>query len=187
MKRQTLLIGAIGLYLLYQVISTWLLIDNKVQTVKYREKHFKVEDLEHYMHNDTNLSALKIHKIWGIPEYEKPKPKTQENNTTVEKKSFELRESGGFYTIIIGKKELDFLGVAKSAKKYFMVLFDAKGKKGKKIIHYYEGDNLAKGIKLHKIDENFVLLIDTLSHEKSKIPYFFVNEDKFKPKDNNES
>jgi len=185
MKSKILFFTLIGIYLL-SIITTTLLDFNTDNTViKEKNKLSKAKDLQRYMHLDHNLSALKLHKIWDIPEYEEPK--NSENNSSQEKNSFELRDSNGFYTIIIGQKELDFLGVIKSDNERFTVLFDHNQTKNKKITHYKVGDRIYKSIKLHKIENNFILLVDTQTHQKIEVPYFFVNEDEFKPKDNNAS
>lgn len=179
-----ILLALFGVYLLYQLITLMVQLNSETNVDRVGNGLKEAKNIHKYMAKESNFSTLANHKIWDLPEYEKP----QENNTTTQTKNFfELRDSNGFYTIIIGKKELDYLGVAKQGNQKFVILFDATQKGDKKIQHYYEGESIIEGIKLHKIEKSFVLLIETQTHKKLKIPYFFINEDEFKPKDHNES
>ncbi|MEA2027768.1 MAG: hypothetical protein U9N49_02170 [Campylobacterota bacterium] len=187
-KSKMIFIGLIALYGLYIVGSIFLPLSTQVDATKAQKDNLKAKDISAYNQKESNLSALAVHSIWGIPEYQPPKPiENNETNSSEDNTSFELRNQNGFYTIIIEKKEFDYLGVAMQGGIPFGIFFDNSTKSKIKIKHYKEGENLHKKVKLHKIKHNTLLLIDTDSYKKIEIPYFLVDEMEFKPKENNES
>ena len=182
-------VSLIALYGLYVVGSTLLPLNSEVDATKTQKDNLKAKDISTYNQTEANLSALTLHRIWGIPKHEPLQVivETNETNQSNPSQSFELRNQNGFYTIIIEKKEFDYLGVAMQGGVPFGIFFDNSAKSKNKIKHYKEGENLHKKVKLHKIKHNALLLIDTDSYKKIEIPYFLVDETKFKPKENNES
>ncbi|KIM08903.1 MAG: hypothetical protein KU28_02985 [Sulfurovum sp. PC08-66] len=177
------------LYGLYVFASTLYALSGQTNASKSKKSHLTIQELSSYKY-EGNLSALAIHTIWELPIHEPPKEiaiDTNESNESNETLGFELRNQNGFYTIIIDKKEFDFLGVAKQGGAMLGIFLSHKDKSKSKIEHFKEGETIHQKVKLHKIKHNILLLIDTKSYKKIEIPYFFVDELEFKPKENNVS
>jgi len=188
-KSKMIFVGIIALYGLYMMGSTLVPLSSEVDATKIKKDNLIAKDISSYSQSEGNLSALALHLMWDIPEYQPPKVLVENNetNSSEDNASFELRNQNGFYTIIIEKKEFDYLGVAMRGGIPFAIFFDNSAKPKNKIKHYQEGENLHKKVKLHKIKHNTLLLIDTDSYQKIEIPYFLVDEMEFKPKEDNES
>lgn len=180
-KNKVIFAALIGLYLLYTLAITLYPLSQEIELKKTKSNALQAQDIARYNQHDNNLIALANHTLWGLPPYEPPKPKEKkiETNETNETNGFELRNQNGFYTIIIDKKEFDFLGVAKRGDEALAIFFDALKKSNQKLVQFTQGSNLYKSVKLHKIYENYVLLIDTQTYKKIKIPYFLVEKLKY--------
>jgi len=184
----------LGVYGLYKLLATWIELNQEVEVKKQHAPISKAQNLTLYTKSEQNLSALALHALWDIPPYVPPKPKeVVEHNKSKESKEtnsiplFQLRNQNGFYTIIIEKKEFDFLGVAQQGGEAFALFFVPSKKPNEQIQRYKEGERIHQKVQLHKIKANTLLLIDTQSYKKIEIPYFLVKEDEFKPKEHNES
>jgi len=172
-------IALLTLYGLYVAASTWLSLKSEVKSSKTTQDTLKAIDISIYNQHEANLSSLALHNIWDIPEYQPPKEKIVDQNSSDENETFELRNQNGFYTIIMGKKELDFLGVAKRGEEALAIFFDALKKSNEKFVEYPQHSTIYKSVKLHRIYENYILLIDTKTYKKIKIPYFLVEKLKY--------
>ncbi|KIM13361.1 MAG: hypothetical protein KU38_01540 [Sulfurovum sp. FS08-3] len=186
-KIRAIFILLVALYGLYVFVSTLYTLSGQTNASKDKKSQLKVKELSSYRQYEGNLSALATHTIWELPIHEPPKEIAADNNESNETLGFELRNQNGFYTIIIDKKEFDFLGVAKQGGAMLGIFLSHKDKSKSKIEHFKEGETLHQKVKLHKIKHNTLLLIDTKSYKKIEIPYFFVDELEFKPKENNVS
>jgi len=186
-KSRAVFILLVALYGLYILASTLYALSEQTHASKSKKSQLKIKELSSYRQHEGNLSALAIHTIWDIPIHEPPKETTLDTNDTNATADFELRNQNGFYTIIIDKKEFDFLGVAKQGGAMLGIFLSRKDKAKNQIEHFKEGETIFQKVKLHKIKQNTLLLIDTKSYKKIEIPYFFVDELEFKPKENNVS
>lgn len=185
-KIRAVFILLVALYGLYVLASTLYALSGQTNASKSKKSRLEIKELSSYRY-ESNLSALAIHTIWELPIHEPPIETSVDTNDSNETLGFELRNQNGFYTIIIDKKEFDFLGVAKQGGAMLGIFLSHKDKSKSKIEHFKEGETIHQKVKLHKIKHNTLLLIDTKSYKKIEIPYFFVDELEFKPKENNVS
>ncbi|MBN2825427.1 MAG: hypothetical protein JXQ76_08895 [Campylobacterales bacterium] len=180
-KSKLIFSGLITLYLLYTFATAFYPLSSEIGTSKAKSNKLNTQDISAYKQLEGNLTALAIHTIWDIPAYNPPQPKVAkvDTNETNETHRFELRNQNGFYTIIIDKKEFDFLGVAKRGDQALAIFFDALRKSNDKLVEYLERSTIHASVQLHKIYENYILLIDTKTYKKIKIPYFLVEKLKY--------
>ena len=184
MRNKIIFASLIALYILKEIIFLYLNLDIETSNKSRDNKIGEIIDISLYK-EDFNSSYLANHEIWGLIKFE-PKVEILDNNESDENSTnFELRDKDGFYTIIIDKKEFDFLGVGKRGDNLFALLYDNSQKKSRDALKEYEsGDNLHQDVKLHKISSDSIKFIDTTTHQKVIIPYFLVVQDEFKPEGN---
>ena len=188
MRNKIIFASLITLYILKEIISLYISLDIETSNKSRDDNIGDIIDISLY-NQDFNSSYLSNNEVWGLDKYKKPKLKVVENNESNDSNSsdivFELRDKDGFYTIIIDKKEFDFLGVGKRGDELFTLLYDNSKKKSRDAIREYrKGDTLSSSVQLYKISSNSIKLIDTTTHKKVIVPYFLVEEDEFKPEGN---
>ncbi len=181
MRNKIIFASLIALYIIKEIISLYISLDIETSNKSRDDNIGDIIDISLY-NQDFNSSYLSNNEVWGLAKYKKPKPKVVENNDSNSSDIlFELRDKDGFYTIIIDKKEFDFLGVGKRGDELFTLLYDNSKKKSRDAIREYrKGDTLSSSVQLHKISSNSIKLIDTTTHKKVIVPYFLVKEDEFK-------
>jgi len=186
MKSKFLFLSLISIYIVFVVINTLLDLNIDSSDSKRFRTQESIKNISDYQ-KDINISYISINEIWGLKKF-KPKElnSTKDLNNTIPKNiDIQLRDTNGFYTIIIDKKEFDFLGVVKRGDELFTLLYDNSKKRSRDAIkEYKKGDTLSNSIQLHKISSNSIKLIDTTTHKKVIVPYFLVKEDEFKPEGN---
>jgi len=191
MRNRVIFVSIIAIYILKEIIFLYLNLDIKTNISKRDDNIGDIANISLY-NQDFNTSYLSNNQVWGLAKYEKPKPKIVDKNISDNNKSnesneivFKLRDKDGFYTIIIDKKEFDFLGVGERNSTLFALFYDNSQKKNRDALkEYIKGDNIYKDIKLQKIGSDFLRLIDTSTYKKIIIPYFLVKENEFKPEGN---
>lgn len=187
MRNRLIFVSLIAIYILKEIIFLYLNLDIKTNISKRDDNIGEIADISLY-NQDFNTSYLSNNQVWGLAKYKKPKLKIVDKNSSDNNSSeivFKLRDKNGFYTIIIDKKEFDFLGVGKRNSTLFALFYDNSQKKNRDALkEYIKGDNIYKNIKLQKIGSDFLRLINTSTYKKIVIPYFLVKEDEFKPEGN---
>jgi len=185
MKNKIIFISLISIYIVFMVINTLLDIDVELKESKKSKQEYKIKDITSYQ-KDINLSNLSINEIWGVKKF-KPKEinSTKDLNNSVQiEEDIKLRDTNGFYTIIISKKEFDVLGVVQIGEESSVILFDTNITKRREAIKkYYKNDIIYKNTRVQKIDRSHILVVDSKTYTKLKIPYFFVDAKDFKPKE----
>lgn len=191
MKSKIIFLSSISIYIIFVIINTLLDLNIDSKDSKRFRTQDSLKNLSDYQ-KDINITNLSINEIWGIAKYKPKELKIiKEINTTVVKvkekeKDIQLRDTNGFYTIIISKREFDILGVAQKGKELFVVLYDTNITKRRDAIKkYYKNDIIYKNTRIQKIDKNYILVVDSKTHTKLKVPYFFVDSKDFKPKEKN--
>jgi hypothetical protein len=185
MKSKFLFLSLISIYIVFVVINTLLDLNIDSSDSKRFRTQESIKNISDYQ-KDINISYISINEIWGL---EKFKPKelnsTKDLNNTIPKNiDIQLRDTNGFYTIIISQKEFDILGVAQKGEKPFVVLYDRNITKRREAIKkYYKNNIIYKNTRIQKIDKSHILIVDSKTYKKLKVPYFFVDAKDFKPKE----
>ena len=184
MRNRLIFIFLILIYTISIIITTFLDLNVDIKDDKRLKREYKLKDIRDYQ-KDINISNIGINRIWGVAEFQEETESKKELNSTVEKESnIKLRDNNGFYTIIISEKEFNLLGVAQTGKDLFIILYDTNLTKNRDAIkRYYKNDIIYKDTRVQKIYSDYILLVDSKKEIKLKVPYFFVNVEDFKPKD----
>jgi hypothetical protein len=187
MKNKIIFTSFLLLYIVFIIISTILDLSIESNSFKKFKNQESIKNIADYQ-KDINITNLSINEIWGLQQFKSKELNITKdlNKTIIKEIDIQLRDTNGFYTIIISQKEFDVLGVAQKGEELFVILYDTNITKRRDAIKkYYKNDIIYKNTRIQKIDKNCLLIVDSKTHTKLKVPYFFVDSKDFKPKGEN--